>query len=56
MFNMRVCVCEGGWGDKDKDKNLSVKKFLDRIKPYLINMINNHKVQEKNGEFIQTIK
>ena len=33
-------------GGKDKDKNLSVKEFIDRIKPYLIDMINNHKSQE----------
>ena len=44
-------------GGKDKDKNLSVKEFLDRIKPYLSDMINSHKAQEKkNGEFIQVIK
>ena len=34
-------------GGKDKDKNLSVKEFLDRIKPYLNDMINNHKAQGK---------
>ena len=32
---------------KDKDKNLSVKEFLNRIKPYLSDMINNHKAQRK---------
>ena len=41
---------------KDKDKNLSVKQFLGRIQPYLSNMINNYKAQEKNGEFAQVIK
>ena len=34
-------------GGKNKDTNLSVKEFLDRIKPYLSNMMNNHKTQEK---------
>ena len=34
-------------GGKDKDKNLSVNKFLNRIKPYISNMINNHKAQGK---------
>ena len=44
-------------GGKDKDKNRSVKEFIDRIKSYLSNMINNHKAQEKkNGEFLQIIK
>ena len=33
--------------DKDKDKILSVKEFLDRIKPYLSDMINSHKAQGK---------
>ena len=32
---------------KEKDKNLSVKEFLNRIKPYLSDMINNHKAQGK---------
>ena len=32
---------EGG----GKDKNLSVKKYLNRIKPYLSDIINNHKTQ-----------
>ena len=26
-----------------KDKNLSIKKYIDRIKPYLSDIINNHK-------------
>ena len=34
-------------GGKGKDKHLSVKEFLDRIKPYLSDMINNHKAQRK---------
>ena len=29
----------------DKDKNLSVKKYPDVIKPYLCDIINNHKAQ-----------
>ena len=28
---------------KGNDKNLSVKEFINRIKPYLSDMINNHK-------------
>ena len=28
-------------------KNLSIKEYLDRIKPYLSDMINNHKAQGK---------
>ena len=39
-----------------KDKNLSIKKYLDKIKPYLNDMINNHKAQGKNGELIHAIK
>ena len=35
----------GGGGGEDKDKNLSVKKYLNRIKPYLSDIINNHKTQ-----------
>ena len=31
----------------DKGKNLSIKKYLDMIKPYLSDIINNHKIQEK---------
>ena len=29
----------------DKDKTLSIKDYLDEIKPYLSDMINNHKTQ-----------
>ena len=29
----------------DKDKISSIKEYLDMIKPYLSNMINNHKTQ-----------
>ena len=32
---------------KDKDKNLSVKEFLNRTKPYLSDNINYHKAQGK---------
>ena len=35
----------------DKDKNLSPKKYLDMISPYLSNMINDHKT--KRGWKIQ---
>ena len=31
----------------DKDKILSIKEYLDIIKPYLSNIINNHKTQGK---------
>ena len=34
-------------GSKSKDKHLSAKKYLDKIKPYLSDMINNHKAQGK---------
>ena len=30
----------------DKEKNLLVDQYLDNIKPYLIDMINNHKNKE----------
>ena len=30
-----------------KDKNLSIKECFDKIKPYLSDMINNHKAQGK---------
>ena len=30
---------------KKTDKNLSVKEYLDMIRPYLSNMINDHKTQ-----------
>ena len=31
----------------DKDKTLSIKEYLDMIKPYLSNIINDHKTQGK---------
>ena len=34
-------------GCKDKDKNLLIKEYLDKIKPYLSDMIDNHKAQGK---------
>ena len=34
---------------EDKDKNLSVKEYLDVIKPYLHDIINNYKAQGKWG-------
>ena len=43
-------------GSKDKDKNISIKEFLNRIKPYLSNIINNHKAQGKKWKFIQAIQ
>ena len=33
----------------DKDKNLSVKEYIDVIRPYLSDVINNHKAQGKWG-------
>ena len=45
-----------GGGCESKDKNLSIKGYLDKIKSYLSDMINNDKAQEKNGEFILVIK
>ena len=32
---------------KDKDKNLSVKEYIDVIRTYLSDIINKHKAQEK---------
>ena len=32
-------------GGEGKNSNLSVEEYLDKIKPYLSNMINNHKTQ-----------
>ena len=31
---------------EDKDKILSIKELLDMIRPYLSNIINNHKTQD----------
>ena len=31
----------------DKDKNLSVEEYIDVIRPYLSDIINNHKAQGK---------
>ena len=39
----------------DKDKHLSPKEYLNIIRPYLIDIINDHKTPEK-GEFIHAIK
>ena len=32
---------------EDEDKSLSVKEYIDVIKPYLSDIINNHKTQGK---------
>ena len=32
---------------RDKDKNLSIKEYIDVIRPYLSEIINNHEVQGK---------
>ena len=44
MYNMKVWG-GGGGGGASKDKNLSVKKYLNSVKPYLSDMINNHKTK-----------
>ena len=31
----------------DKDKNLSIKEYIDVMRPYLSDIINNHKTQER---------
>ena len=31
----------------DKDKNLSIKEYIDVARPYLSDIINNHKAQGK---------
>ena len=41
-FNNNYIQYESGG---NKDKNLSVEEYLDRIKPYLSDIINNHKTQ-----------
>ena len=33
--------------DENKDKNLSVEEYLHKIKPYLRDLINNHKAHGK---------
>ena len=38
-----------------KGKILSIKEYLDKIRPYLIDIIIDHKTKE-NGKFIQVIK
>ena len=43
-FNSNYIQYESMEGD-GKDKNLQIKKYLDKIKPYLSDMINNHKTQ-----------
>ena len=40
--NYIECVSKG-----DKDKNLSLKEYLNMIKPYLRDIINNHKAHGK---------
>ena len=43
-------------GNGDKDKTLSIKDYLDEIKPYLGNIINDHKTQsELKIQLIMTI-
>ena len=32
---------------RDKDKTVSIKEYLNRIRPYLVDIINNHKTQGK---------
>ena len=42
-FNGNYIECES---KGDKDKNLSPEEYLDMIKPYLSDIINNHKTPE----------
>ena len=35
-------------GERDKDKSLSIKEYIDVIRPYLSDIINNHKTQGKS--------
>ena len=39
-------------GDKGKDKSLSVEEYLDKIKPYLSDIINNHKAQGEQRTYL----
>ena len=39
------CIQYESMGDEGKDKNLSVEEYLDKIKPYLRDIINDHKTQ-----------
>ena len=34
-------------GSIDKDKNLSIKEYINVIRPYLSDIMNNHKTQGK---------
>ena len=54
-FN-KNCIQYENMGSEGKDKDLLVEKYLDKIKPYLSDMVDNHKLKEKNGEFILVIK
>ena len=45
-FNSNYIQYEG-MGGEGKDKNLSIKEYLDKMKPYLGDMIHNHKAQGK---------
>ena len=37
----------------DKGKNLSIKNFLNMIKPYLSHIINDHKTQGKSENLLR---
>ena len=37
----------------DKDKNLCAEQYLDKIKPYLCDLINDHKTTESGERKIQ---
>ena len=40
-------IRRGGGGGEDKDKILTVEDYFDKIKPYLRDIIINHKTQGK---------
>ena len=46
VFNNNYIQYES-MGDKEKDKNLSIKEYIDVIRLYLSDIINNHKAQGK---------
>ena len=43
IYNIKVCENIGN----NKGKNISIKKYIDVIRPYLSDIINNHKTQGK---------
>ena len=39
-------------GSESKDKNISVEEYLDKIKPYLSDILNNYKTQGKRRIYL----